>query len=68
VERVRFAPGPLPETTGSEAPPPAPPPPSPEHRRRAAELAAALGDEALRERVERAIGLSLARGGADRSV
>jgi len=40
--------------------------PSPEHARRASEMAAPIDDEKLRESVEKAIGLSLARTAKDR--
>jgi len=53
------------------APEPTPaksPRPGPEHARAAAELAAGIEDENLRERVEKAIGFSLARPPSDRPV
>ncbi len=65
VAKVRFAPGPLP----SEAVVPEPVErlsPTPEHERRASEIAASIGDEKLRETVQKAIGLSLARTAEDR--
>ena len=66
VVRLRFAPGPL---AAADAPPPSPRPvPSDEQRRRAAEIAKEIGDRALRERVEEAVGLSLAARRAGRSV
>jgi hypothetical protein len=65
VANVRFAPGPLPSeqvTVVSTEPAR----PTPEHERRAFEIASAIGDEKLRESVEKAIGLSLARTAKDR--
>jgi hypothetical protein len=60
VAAVKFVPGPLPEQT-----PPTPlrevPKPSPEDERRAAEIAAAIDDEELRESVQKAVVLSLLR-------
>jgi hypothetical protein len=66
---LKFAPGPVPEAA---AEPVAEelregPSVSPEQRARAAELAAAIEDEELREYVARAAAASLARGGSDRS-
>jgi hypothetical protein len=67
VPEVRFAPGPLPSV-------PATPlalraaPPSAADARRAAEIAAGIEAENLREIVQKAVSLSLARRGADRSV
>jgi hypothetical protein len=64
VTSVRFAPGPLPEVT--------PEPvtqviePTPEDDARAYELAAVIRDEKLRESVQKAVRLSLARGRLDR--
>ena len=69
VERIRFAPGPLPvasEEPGAGRPPP--PRPGPEHLARAASLAAGIEDEELRETVARAAAASLAREPADRGV
>jgi hypothetical protein len=65
--RLRFTPGPLPETT---APPPPPPPSeaSPEQAREAAELTAGIEDPALRESVAKAIKAALARAPDDRPV
>ena len=61
VESLRFAPGPL---AGEDAPAPGPAAtvPSVENARAAAEIAAGIGDPELRESVERAVSLSLARG------
>jgi hypothetical protein len=69
VERIRFAPGPLP--TFSEEPAarsPEPPRPGPEHLARAASLTAGIEDEKLRKVVARAVAASLAREPADRTV
>ena len=68
VERIRFAPGPLPGL--SEEPPPARAPvpqPLPEHLERAAEITAEIEDEELRETVARAVAASLAREPSDRA-
>jgi hypothetical protein len=65
--RLRFVPGPLPETT----PEPALPPPleaSPEQAREAASLAAGIVDPNLRESVAKAIKAALARSAHDRPV
>jgi hypothetical protein len=67
VEKLRFAPGPL----------PSPEPEEPPHERvrpslvdeaRAAAIAGAITDENLRETVQKAVALSLARGAADRGI
>ena len=65
--RLRFTPGPLPET-GPE--PPAAPPPevSPEQAREAAALTAGIVDPNLRESVAKAIKAALARAPTDRPV
>jgi hypothetical protein len=70
VERIRFAPGPLPEPVA-----PAPDaeqrnPPGPPERalEEGARLAAGIEDENLRKIVARAAAASLARGVSDRSV
>jgi hypothetical protein len=66
VASVRFAPGPLPEVT--------PEPvtqvvePTPEEDARAHELASAISDEKLRESVQKAVRLSLARDRFDRPL
>src|SRR3954454_17700138 len=57
--RLRFAPGPLPEADDEAGPPPLEPTPQEEERARA--LATAIGDEMLRESVQKAVRLSLAR-------
>jgi hypothetical protein len=68
VERIRFAPGPLPgpaeEPATTRA---APPKPLPEHLERAAEIAAGIEDEELRETVSRAVAASLAQEPSDRA-
>jgi hypothetical protein len=66
VPRLRFAPGPLPEAD-EEAPEPALEP-TPEDDERARALATAIGDEMLRESVQKAVRLSLARERRDRPV
>jgi hypothetical protein len=67
VQKVRFAPGPLPLRT-DEAPVPEPVRPTPEHERAAAEIAAGIEDENLRESVQKAVSYSLARPPSDRPV
>lgn len=65
--RLRFTPGPLPDTTSAE--PSAPPVvASPEQAREAAEIAAGIEDPNLRESVAKAIKAGLARTPDDRSV
>jgi hypothetical protein len=63
---LKFAPGPIPESDLSDAGGTARPrpQPGPEERAQAAELAAPIGDEELRELVARAVAASLA-GAAD---
>jgi hypothetical protein len=65
--RLRFTPGPLPETT-PEPPTTAPPEVSPEQAREAASLAAGIEDPNLRESVAKAIKAALARAPDGRSV
>ena len=65
--RLRFTPGPLPDTP-AETPPPPLPEPSPEDAKEAAELAAAIEDPELRESVAKVIKAALARAPHDRSV
>jgi hypothetical protein len=65
--RLRFTPGPLPETTPDAAPAP-PPEASPEQAREAAELTAGIMDPNLRESVAKVIKAALARASNDRSV
>jgi hypothetical protein len=66
VPRLRFAPGPLPQA--DDDPAPAPLEPTPEEEERARALASAVGDENLRESVQKAVRLSLARERRDRPV
>ena len=62
VDRIRFAPGPLPGPAEEPAPRRAAPPrPLPEHLERAASITAGIEDEELRETVARAVAASLAR-------
>lgn len=65
--RLRFTPGPLPDTTSEDVSPPAVEV-SAEHAREAAEIAAGIEDPDLRESVAKAIKVGLARASADRSV
>ena len=65
VDSVRFAPGPLPADTSPEHSPVVPAPTTAETAR-AAQLAASIEDETLRETVQKAIGLGLAKEAADR--
>jgi len=65
--RLRFVPGPLPDTT-SEPEPRRSPEPTPEQAREAATLASGIEDPALRESVAKAIKVALARASDDRSV
>ena len=65
VAKVRFAPGPLPSAEPS-AGPAASPAPSADDLRRAAEIAAPIEDENLRQSVQKAVSLSLARRPSDR--
>ena len=66
VSKLRFVPGPLPEPD-REAPP-APVEPTPAETARAAEITAGIEDENLRESVQKAVQLSLARGRLDPSI
>jgi hypothetical protein len=59
VERLRFAPGPLPEP--SEEPPERRASPTPEEEAEGRRLAAGISDEKLRESVQKAVSFSLAR-------
>jgi hypothetical protein len=67
VAKVRFAPGPLPSAEPT-AGPAAALSPSPEDVQRAAEIAASIEDENLRESVQKAVSLGLARRPPDRPV
>ena len=64
VPRLRFAPGPLPEADEEPAGPALEPTPEDDERARA--LATAIGDETLRESVQKAVRLSLAQERRDR--
>ena len=69
VERIRFAPGPLPsfsEEPATRRPPV--PEPRPEHLEQAASVTAGIEDPELRETVARAVAASLAREPSDRPV
>jgi hypothetical protein len=65
--RLRFTPGPLPETTTGQPSPPVVEA-SPEQAREAAELTAGIVDPNLRESVAKAIKAALARAPNDRPV
>jgi hypothetical protein len=68
VERIRFAPGPLPALAEEPAAPrPAVPKPLPEHLEQAARITAGIDDDELRRTVARAVAASLARGPSDRA-
>jgi hypothetical protein len=64
VERLRFAPGPLPEPTPERVEPALEP--TSEDDAQARLLAAGIGDEKLRESVQKAVRLALARERRDR--
>ena len=66
VPRLRFAPGPLPEAVEERVVTPVEA--TPQEEALAAELAAEIGDEKLRESVQKAVKLSLARGRLDRPI
>jgi sugar phosphate isomerase/epimerase len=67
VPKLRFAPGPLP--SGEDVPPPnTAAAPSADDLRRAAEIAASVEDENLRESVQKAVSFGLARRSSDRPV
>jgi len=67
VPRLRFAPGPLPEPdVEGRAEPPIEV--SPEDAERARAIASSIGDEKLRESVQKAVSFSLARGRADTQI
>jgi hypothetical protein len=65
--RLRFTPGPLPDTTQEESSAPRVEV-SAEHALEAAEMAAGITDPDLRESVAKAIKVALARASADRSI
>ena len=66
VPKVRFAPGPLPEA--DEEPVSDPVEVEPEDAERARAIASSIGDENLRESVQKAVSLALARGRRDRPI
>ena len=66
VERLRFAPGPLPEPSPERLETPVVP--TPDEDARARDLTAEIDDENLRETVQKAVRLSLARSRLDRAV
>jgi hypothetical protein len=66
VDRLRFAPGPLPEPLPERRQTPVEP--TPDEDARARDLAARIDDENLRETVQKAVRLSLARSRLDRQV
>jgi hypothetical protein len=66
VTSLRFAPGPLPEASEERVVEAVEP--TPEEEALAAQAAASIDDENLRESVQKAVKLSLARGRRDRSV
>jgi len=66
VPRLRFAPGPLPEAAEERVVEPVEA--TPEEEALAARLAAQIDDENLRESVQKAVKLSLARGRFDRPI
>ena len=67
VEKLRFAAGPLPEAD-EEAPVSSPVKTSPEDEERARAIASSITDEKLRESVQKAVSLSLARGREDTPI
>jgi hypothetical protein len=67
VPKLRFAPGPLPEPDLEERAEP-PIEVSPEDAERARAIASTISDEMLRESVQKAVSLSLARGRADSRI
>jgi hypothetical protein len=67
VPKLRFAPGPLPEPE-QEEPVSRPVRVTPEEEELARALASSIGDEKLRESVQKAVSLSLARGRSTRPI
>jgi hypothetical protein len=67
VEKLRFAAGPLPEAD-EDAPVFVPVETSPEDEERARAIASSISDENLRESVQKAVSLSLARGREDTPI
>ncbi len=65
--RLRFVPGPLPDTS-ADPPPPPPPEATPEQAREAASLASGISDPDLRESVAKTIKAALVRAPDGRSV
>jgi hypothetical protein len=66
VTKLRFAPGPLPEPDPEPAPPAVRPTAADDER--AAEIVAGISDENLRESVQKAVRMSLARERSDRHI
>jgi len=66
VPKVRFAPGPLPQS--SEEPPTQPIEVTPEDAERARAIASRIEDENLRKSVQKAVSFSLARGRGDQPI
>jgi hypothetical protein len=66
VPAVRFAPGPLPEAAPEASEPPLEV--APEDAERARAIASSITDENLRESVQKAVSLGLARGRSDPSI
>ncbi|HUZ80732.1 MAG TPA: DciA family protein [Gaiellaceae bacterium] len=66
VHKMRFAPGPLPEP--DETPVERPVEVTPEDAERARAIASTIADEKLRESVQKAVSLSLARGRSNRPI
>jgi hypothetical protein len=67
VEKLRFAAGPLPEAD-EEASVTAPVETTPEDEERARAIASSISDQNLRESVQKAVSLSLARGRSDTPI
>jgi hypothetical protein len=67
VEKLRFAAGPLPEAD-EEAAVTAPVETTPEDEERARAIASSISDQNLRESVQKAVSLSLARGRSDTPI
>jgi hypothetical protein len=67
VEKLRFAAGPLPEAD-EEVAVSAPLETTPEDEERARAIASSISDENLRESVQKAVSLSLARGRSDTAI
>jgi Dna[CI] antecedent, DciA len=67
VEKLRFAAGPLPEAD-EEAAVSAPVETTPEDEERARAIASSISDQNLRESVQKAVSLSLARGRSDTPI